>query len=81
MKVSTLALDACAFKCAFGSKLKKLAYFIIQLIFATIHGSTVLFGTIYKPHCTISVNVYLYSQYFQQKIFNFSKISDSSIDP
>ena len=43
MKVSTLALDACAFKSVFGSKLKKLAYFTIQLLFATIHRPYALF--------------------------------------
>ena len=52
-------------------------YFTIQLIFATIHGPTALFGTIHGFHCTISANFYLYLQYFQQKIFNFSKINGS----
>ena len=52
-------------------------YFTIQLIFATIHGPTALFGTIHRFHCTISANFYLYLQYFQQKIFNFSKINGS----
>ena len=37
----------------------------IQLIFATIHNF----------HYTISTNFYLYLQYFQQQVFNFSKIS------
>ena len=37
---------------------------------------TTLFDTIHRPHCTISVNFYLYLQYFQQKVFNFSKITD-----
>ena len=36
-----------------------------------------LFDTIYKFHCTISVNFYLYLQYFQQKVFSFSKINNS----
>jgi len=31
--------------------------------------------------CTISANFYIYLLYFQQKIFNFSKISASQIDP
>ena len=43
-------------------------------------GATALFGTIYRSHCTISTNFYLYLQYFQQKIFNFGKISESQID-
>ena len=52
-------------------------YFTIQFIFATIHGPTALFGTIHGFHYTISINFYLYLQYFQQKIFNFSKINGS----
>ena len=38
---------------------------------------TELFGTIHESHFTISVNFYFYLQYFQQKVFNFSKISGS----
>ena len=41
---------------------------------------TVLFGTIHRSYCTISANFYLYKQYFQQKIFSFSKISGSQTD-
>ena len=40
-------------------------------------GLTALFGTIYRFYCTILANFYLYLQYFQQKVFNFSKISGS----
>ena len=65
-----IALD----DCAFGSKLKS------QFIFATIHGPHALFGTIFEYHYTISVNVYLYLRYFQQKIFSFSKISGCQKD-
>ena len=36
-----------------------------------------LFGTIHESHYIISTNFYHYSQYFQQKIFRFSKISGS----
>ena len=36
---------------------------------------TVLYGTIYRSHCILSTNFYLCLQYFQQKIFNFSKIN------
>ena len=70
MKVSTLALDVCAFKCAFGSKLKT-SLFYYSAYFCYYLWVTVLFGTIYESHCTISVNVYLYLQYFQQKNFQF----------
>ena len=41
---------------------------------------TVLFGTLYKSHYIISANFYLYLQYFQQKDFNFNKISESQTD-
>ena len=57
------------------------AYFTIQFIFATIHDPTALFSTIYGSNCTISANFYLYLLYFQQKIFNFNKISGSQTDP
>ena len=36
-------------------------------------GLTALFGTIHGSHCTISAEFYIYLQYSQQKIFNFSK--------
>ena len=42
---------------------------------------TTLFGTIHESHYIISANFYFYLQYFQQKIFNFSKISGSQTDP
>ena len=44
--------------------IKIINYFIIHLIFVTIHRSTVLFSTIYWSHCTISTNFYFYLQYF-----------------
>ena len=43
-------------------------------------GPVALFDTIYESHYTISTNFYLYLQYFQQKVFNFSKIRRSQID-
>ena len=43
-------------------------------------GLTVLFGTDHRSHCTISTNFYIYLQYFQQKVFSFSKISGSQTD-
>ena len=39
-----------------------------------------LFGTIHRSYYTISVNFYLYLQYFQKRVFNFSKISGSQTD-
>ena len=44
-------------------------------------GTTALFDVIYRCHCTILVNFYLYLQYFQQKVFNFSKISKFQSEP
>ena len=58
---------------------KKPAYFIIKLIFATIHEPTALFDTIHRFN--ILVNFYLYLQYFQQKVFSFSKINGSQTYP
>ena len=43
-------------------------------------GLTALFGTIHGSHYIISANFYIYLQYFQQKIFSFSKISRSQTD-
>ena len=43
-------------------------------------GSTVLFGTIYRSHYIILANFYFYLQYFQQKNFNFIKISEFQTD-
>ena len=40
----------------------------------------IFLGTIYGSHCTISANFYLYLQYFQQKVFSFSKINESQTD-
>ena len=42
---------------------------------------TAFFGTIHGFYCTISANFYIYLQYFQQKVFSFSKRSGSQIDP
>ena len=40
-----------------------------------------LFNTVYGSHCTIFANFYLNLQYFQQKNFNFDKVSGSQMDP
>ena len=65
----------------FGFKLKNLLILLFSLFLLLFMGPIALFGTIHKSHYTISVNFYLYLQYFQQKIFNFNKISESQIDP
>ena len=36
-------------------------------------GPSALFGTIHGPYCTILTNIYLYLQYFQQKILISAK--------
>ena len=38
-------------------------------------------GTIYEFYCTMLVNFYFYPQYFQQKVFNFNKISGFQMNP
>ena len=48
---------------------------LFSLFLLLFMGSTALFSTIHESHCTISANFYLYLQYFQQKVFSFSKIS------
>ena len=44
-------------------------------------GLTALFNTIYESHYIISANFYFYLQYFQQKVFSFSKISGFQTNP
>ena len=56
-------------------------YFIIQFIFGNIHGFYYTFWYYSWSHYIISTNIYLYLQYVQQKVFSFSKISKSQIDP
>ena len=63
-------------KCAFGYQLKSQ----LILLFSLFMGLTALFGTIYGSYCTILTNFYLYLQYFQQKVFSFSKINGSQTD-
>ena len=54
---------------------------LFRLFLLLFMGPTAFFCTIHKFHCTISVNFYLYLQYFQQKILNFSKKSGSQTNP
>ena len=53
---------------------------LFSLLLVLFMGLTALFGTIHESHDTISINFYLNLQYFQQKVFSFSKISRSQID-
>ena len=68
-------------KCAFGFKLKSQLILLFSLFLQLFMSPTALFGTIHGSHCTISTNFYLYLQYFQQKVFSFSKINGSQISP
>ena len=54
---------------------------LFKLLLLLFMGSTALFDTIHESYCTISANFYLYLQYFQQKVFYFSKISEFQTDP
>ena len=56
-------------------KLKSQRILLFSLFLILFIDLTVLFGTIHGFQCTISTNLYIYLQYFQQIIFNFSKIS------
>ena len=58
--------------------LLKVLFNLFLLLFMSL---TALFDTIHESHCIISANFYLYIQYFQQKVFSFSKISFSQTDP
>ena len=53
------------------AKIKKPAYFTIQLIFVTIHRHHCTLWYYNGFHYTISANFYFYLQYFQQKKFQF----------
>ena len=63
--------------CAFGSKFKRQLILLFSLFLLLFVGPITPFGTIHGSHHTISANFLLYVQYFQQKVFNFSKISKS----
>ena len=54
---------------------------LFSLFLLLFMGPTALFGTIHRSYFTIPTNIYIYLQYFQQKVFSFSKISGSQIDP
>ena len=55
-------------------------YLLFSLFLVLFMDFTALFDTIYEFHGIISTNFYFYLQYFQQKIFNFNKISEFQID-
>ena len=67
--------------CVFGSKLKSQLVLLFSLFLLLFMNYTVLFDTIHRFYCIISADFYLYLLYFQQKVFSFSKINESQIDP
>ena len=68
-------------KCAYG--MDEICYLILlfSLFLLLFMSPTTLFGTIHESQCTISVNFYLYLQYFQQNVFSFNKINGFQTDP
>ena len=68
-------------ECAFGMNEICQLILLFSLFLLLFMDSTTLFGTIHGSHCTVSANFYLYLQYFQQKVFSFSKISGFQTNP
>ena len=52
-------------------------FLVFSLFLLLFMGPTVLSDIIHESRFTISINFYLYLQYFQQKYFSFSKINGS----
>ena len=64
-----------------GFKFLALGVLVWQILFLpTYFTIQFIFVTIYESHCPISANFYIYLQYFQQKVFSFSKISGFQTD-
>ena len=68
-------------KCPFGKNYFCQLILLFDLFLLLFIDLTALFGIIHRFYCIILVNFYLYLQYFQQKNFNFNKISGSPMDP
>ena len=62
-------------------KLKSQLILLFSLFLLIFISLIALFGIINGSHYTISANFYLYLQYFQQKVFSFSKTNKSQTDP
>ena len=67
-------------QCAFGMDYFCQLILLLSLFLLLFMSLTAPFDIIYGSHCTILVNFYFYLQYFQEKIFNFSKISGFQMD-
>ena len=65
----------------FGFNLNSQLILLFSSFLLLFMDSTELFDTIHGSHCTILTNFHLYLQYFQQKIFSFSKISRYQTNP
>ena len=63
------------YKCPFGMDYFCQLILLFNLFLQLFISHTALFDTILKSYYTISVNFYLYLQYFQKKNFSFSKIN------
>ena len=59
-------------KVAFDIGLKSQLILLFSLFLLLFMSITAFFGIIHESYSTILANFYLYLQYFQQKIFNFS---------
>ena len=59
-------------KVEFDISLKNQLILLFSLFLLLFMGITAHFGIIHESYSTISANFYLYLQYFQQKVFNFS---------
>ena len=68
-------------KACVWQKLKSQLILLFSLFLLLFINPIALFGIINRSHCTISANFYLYLQYFQQKVFSFSKTNESQTDP
>ena len=72
---SIIRLSVCLTSLIFANLFYYLTYFYYYFI-----GSIAFFSTIHESYYTISTNIHLHLQYFQQKNFNFNKISGLQID-
>ena len=72
---SIIRLSVCLTSLIFANLFYYSTYFCYYFI-----GPIAFFNTIYESYYTISTNIYLHLQYFQQKKFNFNKINGLQID-
>ena len=68
-------------KCPFGKDYFCQLILLFRLFLLLFMGLNALFDIIHGFHYIILANFYLYLQYFQQKVFSFSKISRFQTNP